>query len=1393
MNRALSRGILIYALCVLPASAILDTNSNGLSDLWERAYHGGELFPIDVYPYRPGDDPDSDGWTNEQEAAAGTDPFDPNLPDGFIRPQTVHIPESWTDINGDGIEEHTLEAIQVTWPQISGKLYTLMFSPDLADWLSVGEAFIGSESQEVYNFPLSQIEGQPPPPDKQFWRVKIEDVDSNADGLTDAEAHTLGIAPGFTDANANGVPDEWEVAQSGAFAVYPPILATRISQNQSSAQSIYLNNDTGNIANYSVALSGKTGPAYSSRDSLTGNVGYTWEDISASGTLLAVVSNADDASEAVDITGFTFPFYGQNFTQVFVSSNGLLTFGQGSSKYSNSVLPSMSSPGNLIAALWDDLDTRTTGDIYFKQELDRLIVQYQDVARLGGADTCTFQVVLFSDGRIQIRYQTVPTEADSCTVGIQNSTGTSGLEVVHNAPYLVNQMAIEIRPVPEFFTITPLSGVVPAHSTATLSGLFKSLNLPPGVYYANLAVSHDCAGISPQPVTARLEVKNTPSTVALVSPADGLVVMEGQPVNLNATATDTEGITRVVFYDGGTKLGEVAGNPDGYFFYSNTLSVGPHLFIARVVDVYGTVTDSLPIHLTVLADTDRDGMPDDWETANDLDPHDYADAATDTDGDGYTNLEEYQCGKNPHLAEDSDLDGMPDGWEYHNGLDLLNDDAGEDPDQDGLTNLAEYQAGTDPNNADSDGDFLPDGWEILHNLVAVYSIQINGTWVYGASGANGRTGDPDGDGIENQHEYVLGLDPHNANTGGTPDTTKDRDGDGMPDVFEARSGSFQYNYNYNYSYTFQRKLDWEVADGYQDFDQDGLSCLTEYQLGLDIFAYDTDKDGLSDGYEVEYGFNPHLPNPAGQDTDHDGITDLDEQIYGTSPLLADTDQDGTADGTEIAQGSNPNDATDGGAAPPAEEIVTVQFSIGAGEYDGNSEDAFQAYQMKIYEKPPTGSESLRYTHASDGPSSTAKMKSYILKRKNSYRIEIPPQQPGTADNKDFDYHAEITLPEKSNFVKYDPDNILGSHEQDEQPGTPFPQTGKSAHLLPVEVEVIHTEIDSATGQVVNPGANTMLRDEIVDIRIKVPPIGTTDWTVDLTVEPEAMRTQNLPNRGDVQMYDFGQVETNGTVTPDKTQFVLQASAGGERTIKAVFNKEGTLKIKMKSTDGKIDFTSPDDTIQKRMRKYASLPSSQNHDLNQHDKAFVDAANHWGGVYQHQVDDVERLKAIGMAESELGLTDATDIMTVGNPGDHVLDTFRNVPPYDRLPGVAPLGGKALREVDVANNSTRMLSYPGADETPAATAIHWGVCWLYQKASSIDDNPNPPQPPNPSNPYIPGPWKSWDTAVKRYGPPNAYPDGLFYLDRVKRPYLEGRHPSIATLYVWPLKSNKKARGN
>jgi hypothetical protein len=98
-------------------------------------------------------------------------------------------------------------------------------------------------------------------------------------------------------------------------------------------------------------------------------------------------------------------------------------------------------------------------------------------------------------------------------------------------------------------------------------------------------------------------------------------------------------------------------------------------------------------------------------------------------------------------SDDSDGDGLPDDWELAHGLDPNNPvDALDDPDRDGLTTLAEYQGGTDPFNPDTDGDGLSDGDEVNRYHT------------------NPLLADTDGDGLRDGLEVRTGSDPLDPNS-----------------------------------------------------------------------------------------------------------------------------------------------------------------------------------------------------------------------------------------------------------------------------------------------------------------------------------------------------------------------------------------------------------------------------------------------------------------------------------------------------------------------------------------------------------------------------------------------------------------------------------------------------
>ncbi|MEO8614909.1 MAG: hypothetical protein ABI600_07210, partial [Luteolibacter sp.] len=203
MKRFFLAALGLLLLLVSSALALVDTNDNGMSDVWERHFNSGGLFPD---TFLPQDDPDGDGWSNATEAVAGTNPFEANVSDGYLRPDLAHIPAVYGTPPGGGAPVIvTPEAITLTWPTIHGKKYALLYSANLGvgSWQPLGNPFIGNGSVTQYSIPLTQPDGSTP--DKLFWRVSVTDTDSDGNGVTDAEEYLLSV-----DNDHDGVPDEWE-------------------------------------------------------------------------------------------------------------------------------------------------------------------------------------------------------------------------------------------------------------------------------------------------------------------------------------------------------------------------------------------------------------------------------------------------------------------------------------------------------------------------------------------------------------------------------------------------------------------------------------------------------------------------------------------------------------------------------------------------------------------------------------------------------------------------------------------------------------------------------------------------------------------------------------------------------------------------------------------------------------------------------------------------------------------------------------------------------------------------------------------------------------------------------------------------------------------------------
>jgi hypothetical protein len=178
---------------------------------------------------------------------------------------------------------------------------------------------------------------------------------------------------------------------------------------------------------------------------------------------------------------------------VRICSNGWISFTSTSTAYSNQGIPSSGDPNNLLAVLWDDLNPTSGGQIYYHQDTanQRFIVEWDGVPHYGsGGGPETFQVILSADGSILYQYKTVA-NGTGATVGIEDATGATGLQVSFNSSYLHDQLAVllasEPLPVP-WMSLESYGGTVAPGSQGEVTVTFNTVDTEHGDYHGSLTI-----------------------------------------------------------------------------------------------------------------------------------------------------------------------------------------------------------------------------------------------------------------------------------------------------------------------------------------------------------------------------------------------------------------------------------------------------------------------------------------------------------------------------------------------------------------------------------------------------------------------------------------------------------------------------------------------------------------------------------------------------------------------------------------------------------------------------------------------------------------------------------------------------------------------------------------
>lgn len=335
--------------------------------------------------------------------------------------------------------------------------------------------------------------------------------DPDGDELTTLVEFQQGTWPRHFDSDSDGQSDWQELAQEtdpkDAGSLAPAVEVSAHKGTTGLIESVSLANPVTGLG-YDLALTGnypQTEGYEMKASNQAGGPAYAWIEISSTGELLSDFSSDPDTLLARAIP-FEFSFYGVEYEDLYISSNGFLTFtDQGDwdgfpYNFRNS-LPNATTTMPLLAPYMQYLDVDLQGNVYFQAFTDHVVVQWEQVKVSNQVLQVTFQAVIYQDGSIRFNYKSIPTNQGGANVvgyltGIQNETGDNGIGVAWYSGSHQGMAVHSLDPLSLRFAAPTVSTPWVGASTAVVSGdplswdlSFHGADLQPGLHEAQLTLA----------------------------------------------------------------------------------------------------------------------------------------------------------------------------------------------------------------------------------------------------------------------------------------------------------------------------------------------------------------------------------------------------------------------------------------------------------------------------------------------------------------------------------------------------------------------------------------------------------------------------------------------------------------------------------------------------------------------------------------------------------------------------------------------------------------------------------------------------------------------------------------------------------------------------------------